>query len=534
MPTSLKDSDVKLEVIRLENDGLSYVEIGKRVGLSAETISKFLRKLTYQDWWEKNSEKPIAAGDRDDHHKNIKKYDGGKKTVLFTSAQNNTFVFLPFYESLMSLKAHYDADLFVGTFSYNKGGFQNLEKGSAEFFDPKIQDYICDQPIQFADDLIWCGELNILPTAKRPFSGLESYTQSRSGIIPHAKLQLKSLTRHKTVDPRFLYTTGAITKRNYIQKKEGQSASFHHVFSALLVEFDEEGNWFARQIVSDDNGVIHDLDLKFDGDQVYENQVVEAINWGDIHIEKMHKPAVMASFFAKDSMLNVLRPRYQFIHDVIDFEARNHHNIRDPYFLYQMHINQRERVEDNVELVATFLEKIERDYCQSVVVESNHDLAFKKWLRESDYKNDPVNALYYLKNQLAIYQAIHDGKKEFSVFEHAVKQFKPGLETKFLREDESFMICEQTGNGIQCGDHGHLGNNGGRPSDSSYTVRGSKYNVGHTHRATIVDGYASAGVLATLDMGYNKGGVANSHSNLVTYPNGKRAIVTIKNGRWRA
>jgi hypothetical protein len=36
-------------------------------------------------------------------------------------------------------------------------------------------------------------------------------------------------------------------------------------------------------------------------------------------------------------------------------------------------------------------------------------------------------------------------------------------------------------------------------------------------------------------MGYNKGPSSWSHSHVITYPNGKRSIITLqKNGNWRA
>ena len=54
------------------------------------------------------------------------------------------------------------------------------------------------------------------------------------------------------------------------------------------------------------------------------------------------------------------------------------------------------------------------------------------------------------------------------------------------------------------------------------------------HTAGIIDGVYTAGVSGKLDMEYNKGPSSWSHSHVVTYPNGKRAIITVKNGKWKA
>lgn len=534
----LLDNDhTKIEILRLRNDGWTLVEIGDRFGVSPVTVGDFLRKKTYKDWWAEN-EKPFAAGDVYDHHQNIKKMRD--KRFIITSAQNNTFAHNGFLAALENMAEDIGAKIIVGTFSYNKNGFQNLQKGDAEWFDPKIEPYIMDEPLMLADGLIWCGELNILPTAVNPLSGLHSYTRGDSGIVPHAKVQLESLPTHKDDPCRMMYTTGAVTKRNYIQKKSGQKASFHHVFGALLVEVDDDGTWFVRQLIADsDTGSFYDLDTLYTKDGCYlVDDAVEAINWGDIHVEKIDEDIAGLCFGRVGesySMLSALKPKYQFIHDVLDFEARNHHNRNDPYFRFKKHIHGVDSVKKNVDCVAAFLSSIERKGTQTVVVESNHDLALKRWLKEADYRTDPENAVFFLENQLAIYKSIEQGDFDFNIFEYAVKRSNPYLENvRFLKTDESFKICDTYGNGIECGQHGHLGNNGGRGSIRAFQMLGSRYNVGHSHTAAIKDGVYYAGVIGKLNMGYNKGGSSWSHSNIITYKNGKRAIVTLSNNKWRA
>ncbi|MFM9735631.1 hypothetical protein, partial [Streptomyces niveiscabiei] len=91
--------------------------------------------------------------------------------------QNNTYVNSAFLKSLETYCEHNNAELIVGTFSYNKSGFQNLGKGEADWFDPKIEKYILDEPAIIFDKLLWLGELNILPTAVNPLSGYHNYTK---------------------------------------------------------------------------------------------------------------------------------------------------------------------------------------------------------------------------------------------------------------------------------------------------------------------------------------------------------------------
>jgi len=531
----LDNDSTKVEVLRLLNDGWSYRQISERLGVSKSAVNNFVLRKTYKAWWDANP-KPIASGEVNDHHADIRELSS--KRFILTAAQNNTYVHEKFLRSLEMAAKHLDAQILVGTFSYNTHGFQNLEKGDGEWFDPKLKDYILDEPAILANGLMWCGELNILPTAVNPLSGLHSYTKTASGIVPHAKVQLESLPTHKNEPCRMLYTTGTVTLRNYISKKAGQKASFHHVFGALLVEVDDHGDWFVRQLIADsDTGEFHDLDKIYTPTEV-KTSTVEAIVWGDIHVEKLDMEVFDTSMcrLNPDSMLDTLKPKYQFIHDALDFEAKNHHNIADPYHNFLMHVNpeKSESVQSNCMQVRWFLEEVERDWCQTVVVESNHDLALKRWLKESDYKRDPVNAIFFLECQLEMYKQLQEGNTDFSVLEWVVK--KDGMldDVKFLKLDESFKVCDDEGTGIEVGAHGHLGSNGSRGSVGVYQRLGSRYTIGHSHSAAIKDGVYQVGVSGNLDMGYNLGASSWSHSHCVIYPNGKRSIITLKNGKWHA
>jgi hypothetical protein len=528
--SNLLDCDsTKLEVLRLHNEKTNLATISNMTGISQSSISRFLNKVTYGQWWAKN-EKPIASGTYHDHHKEIKKLPGN--CFIITSAQNNSFVHKPFLKSLEVMAKRYNATILVGTFSYNKSGFQNLEKDEGEWFDPLIKPYICSEPVQLAADLIYCGELNILPTAASPLSGMHSYTKNNSGIFPHAKVQLESLPSHKGETPRILYTTGAVTQRNYIEKKAGQKASFHHVFGALFVEIDATGEWFVRQLIAEtDSGMFYDLDSYYTPTQFYTNIEVEAINYGDIHAEQLDPHAAYGAFGHKGSMLDVLKPTYQLVHDVCDFSSRNHHNINDPYFRFKAFVNKQDTVEDDIKDVCQTLKAMCRPFSSVVVVESNHDLALTRWLKTADYRLDPPNAIFFLELQLAQYKAM-EANREFSVFEYAVKSRDPSLNSiRFLRTDESFMICGS--DGVECGSHGDLGPNGSRGSAQTYTRFGKRYNIGHSHSARIIDGVYQAGTMSKLDLGYNRGASNWTHSAIVTYKNGKRTIVTLRGNKWR-
>ena len=537
-------NQLREEIVQLREAGATIVSLAERTGVNKMTVSRFLAKKTHTEWWAaRGDDGELPATDDEvvepqgslyDHYHNIATLPGNR--FILTSAQNDTLVHTKFLDSLEVMAEHIGATILVGTFSYNaNNGQQNMQKGAGEWFDERIKKYIVDEPIQLADDLIWCGELNVLPTAVNPLSGFHSYTKNCSGIIPHAKVHLESLPTAKDEPVRILYTTGAVTQRNYLQKKAGQKASFHHIFGALVVEIDDDGDWFVRQLIGEtESGEFYDLDRRYTPTGSTPAHRVEAINWGDIHAEKYDAKVYAASFGTNPgSMIDDLMPRYQLVHDVLDMQARNHHNMSDPYFKFKSYCENKDWVEDDIAQVANVLELMDRDFCHTVVVESNHDLALERWLKTADYKTDPANALFFLDCQYATYKAIYDGKRDFSVFKYAlIKHNEKMNKVRFLRTDESFMLCGS--DGIECGAHGHLGNNGARGSINAYQKLGTRYNIGHSHSANIRDGVYQAGVSAKLDMGYNKGGSSWSNSHIVTYANSKRAIVTLKNGKWRA
>lgn len=530
------NEDILLEILRLKKqEGLSGRQISTLLGVSKSSVNDFLSGKTHKGFHEKIKDKPIADGRIESFNDKRESLSG--KVFLFSSAQNNTFVHDKALKSLLNYKRYKEANFYIGTFSYNLNGYQSGASKDEEWYDPKIREYILNESCFITKDLLWCGELSILPTADNPESGMKAYCGPRSGILPHAKQELTSIPTKKFEDTKMLYTTGCVTQRNYIPKKAGQKAEPHHVFGALIVEIDELGQYHVRQIdIEADTGCFYDLDKYVTPEGVFDADGIEAINWGDIHAAKIDDTVAEVSWRSKDSILDTLKPKYQFINDVFDMESRSHHGRKDQ--IYRMMLNLRGKGSVHKEIVTTarLLKEFSRDFSKTYVIESNHDRALERWLDEADYRLDDLNATYFLHLQYQRYSFLEAqiGERDIvklPIFEYACKKTS-GIDLDdvvFLREDDSVRICGE----IECGDHGHLGNNGGKGSLRSFIIRGVKANIGHLHSAFIKAGVYVAGVSGKLDMKYNKGGSSWSQSHILTYPNGKRAIITIKKGKWR-
>jgi hypothetical protein len=229
-------------------------------------------------------------------------------------------------------------------------------------------------------------------------------------------------------------------------------------------------------------------------------------------------------------LADFLRPHFGFFHDLTDFQRRNHHSIKDPYFRFKMHHQGIDNVEEEMAGSANFLTAVNRDDTLSIVVESNHDQALIKWLKEADYRTDPENAQFFLDCQSWVYRQLALGISNPPIFEKVLRDKGIPEDTVFVDEDKSFVIC----GAIECGMHGHLGANGSRGSPLTFARAGQKSNTGHTHSPAIRDGAYVAGVSGKMDMGYNKGLSSWAHAHIITYPNGKRTIITMADGQFFA
>lgn len=480
---------------------------------------------------------------KDNHH-----------TYILTCAQNNTDVHVKTWENLVALADYADAKLLVSQFMYTKRGLGSrndklqLKRSSAVrslveevWYDPRVVPYISNDRVEIAKGLVWCGELNIIPTAVSPLTGLESYTGRRSMIAPHVTQQLSCVATYGEGDgAKINYCTGTVTQRNYIQRKEGFKAEFHHTYGALFVEVDEDGHWWVRQLNADSDGVIYHIDgddvVQIKDGKITGGHRVLSITGGDTH-EDEKDPVVHDVKYRKGGMIDVLNPQFNFVHDVLNFARRSHHNIKDPYFMIEQFVKKTESVDQELFQVRTFLEDIKRPDTLTVVVDSNHDRHLHRWLAENDGRKDPVNARCWSKLNDLLVDLIYEGRGE-QLFRFAMNNGNVSWEAKhhvkFLLEDEGFLTAKGIGDGIENGMHGDRAANGARGNVRSFAKMGRRSNVAHSHTCAIFQGCYMAGTNSKKKLRYNRGPSSWTQSDIITFENSKRCIVTFAFGKWHA
>lgn len=460
----------------------------------------------------------------------------GPQRYIFTSAQNNTQVHHAFLANLEALAAEISAKLVVSFNVYDQAGYRGLVvKGDRKrhrrelWWDKAVQPYVVNHRVIVAPQMTFCGELDILATAKRPLSGMESYCRRSSIIIPHNRLEFRCVETRKGHFPKEMHTTGACTVRNFIQRKTGQLAAFHHVLGALLVEVQPEtGYFYVHHLNATEDGAFYWLDqLVRDGHVEVNPNGIEAIILGDVHHEKKDP----AENVIAQQLVETFCPRHLVIHDLIDFRSRNHHVRNDPFFRVKVRDIS---IEEEIREAAIWLQDVHAwsPLSRMHVVRSNHDEALDRWLRETDWRQDAQNAEFYLTLALeAVRQTVANfdwNPLEWAISDAFLRLDRPEVDLNFVAMDESLDI-----EGIECGIHGHVGPSGARGNPRSYSRLGFKTFTAHLHTPSIVDGCYTVGVLGHLEMEYNRGPSKWMHAHGLIYPNGKRAFLFSKNGVWR-
>lgn len=464
---------------------------------------------------------------------------GKIKRYIFTSAQNNTPVDEGCLDNLLALAEAYHAEFYLGSLTYNKAtyGERSVKRGTKKASDTEPlwwdlrlkENYFKDgQSMKLGKGLQFRGPMQIEPTAVNPLSGLNNVGGRQSIIIPHTKINMASVRSLEGNGAKLMYSTGTVTQPNYIQKKSGQKAESYHNLGGLLVEVDSYGVWKVRQLEHDaKTNTIQDLNILVkDGKIVDIDARVEGITLGDLHCPYLDRTV----FTLTMDMLNVLKPKWVFIHDAFDGSSVNHHEENDAYSRVVTEQRGLTSIRDEAKLTAEVLTKLHRPGTQQVIVKSNHDRWLDRYFSKMNLSNiAPSNLPMYWEVNAARARASEqdpsDPEKRLNVLEFVLREYG-GLKTPahFLRLNQSHTECA----GVEHGLHGDFGAAEGRP-----------VNLAHTHSAAIKGDVYHAGTSTKFRIGYNNGPSAWTHSHIVTYPNGKRTIITMytdDNGRsaWRA
>lgn len=449
---------------------------------------------------------------------------------LITAAQNGTPVHSTFWQSLNTAAKYYDAEILVVPLRYKNPTSQwSGSQRNMEWWAPEVTPFLWNQHYRFNKHLTLLADLKIQPTAETPLTGADAISHAASGIIGHTKVQLKCIPTPSATMAKILTTTGTCTVENYTDSRAGRIGAFHHSLSALLVEIDGQ-KFFMRHLHFDSkSGGCIDLDTWFGPGGMKNAPRPLALVMGDTHVDSID-PKVKEATFGKGGIVDMLAPKHLIWHDLLDSYSCNPHHKGNPFNVIAKRSKNADDVRAEVERALDFIYKHTPDDAKSVIVGSNHNDFLRRWIINGDWKNDPVNAEFYLETALAM---VRDTK----LTEKGTEYPDPFLywaqqadlpNTILLDDDESFAL-----GGVELGMHGNLGPNGARGSRANLKRIGIRSIIGHSHTPGIDEGCYQAGTSTRLRLEYNKGPSSWLNAHVLLHADGKRQLLIIVDGKYR-
>lgn len=452
------------------------------------------------------------------------------KRYIITAAQNGTPIHEAFFQSLLVAAKKLDAELLVIPIRYkNPTSRWTLSQANAEHWDTPLQPYLYNGRRKLNSNLVLLGDIKTVPTASSPLTGFDAISGGESAILGHTKLQLKVIPAPSNKLPKILTTTGAVTVPNYTDSKAGKIGEFHHMLGAVIVEL-EDKIFHMRHVSADaKTGEFTDLTTTFSPTGSRRSARPLALVMGDTHVDFID-PKVERATFGVGGIVASLNPEHLIWHDLLDGYSCNPHHGKDPFNRIAKRKADRDDVRAEVERAIRFVKERTTGDRQSVVVASNHNDFLRRWIVQTDWREDPVNAEFYLKTALKMVQGttLNDsGTSAPDPFGYWLSRAgHPRI--RVLTTDESFVL-----GGVDLGQHGEDGPNGARGSITNLRRIGRRSIIGHSHSPGIDEGAMQVGTSTHLRLEYNSGPSSWLNAHAIVHADGKRQLIFIIDGEWR-
>jgi hypothetical protein len=243
-------------------------------------------------------------------------------------------------------------------------------------------------------------------------------------------------------------------------------------------------------------------------------------------------PGVEEATFGSGGIVERYRPQEAFFHDLLDGMSVNPHERKNPFAAIAARANGLDEVHAEVCRAAAYVGERFPMGCGTKphVVSSNHDDFLRRWIFDTDWRQDPTNAIMYLETALEMARATVQGAGgvEYpSPFTLWMNKLAPHV--NMLRASDSHKVLD-----IEMALHGHHGPNGSRGSVRNLRRIGTKIIMGHTHSPAISEGAFCSGTSSLLRLGYNVGPTGWAHAHTLVYATGKRTLLFIVGNRYRA
>ena len=452
----------------------------------------------------------------------------GANRFVITSAVNNSSVDSAAFKSLQKLCKDRKAHLIVLPIHYKNVSLYTGNQEYKKWWSTTVQPYLVDQAVCLGNKVWIRGDISIAATDADPLSGMAPLAADKWAIFGHSQVRLEPIATPSNELPGRMYTTGAITRKNYSKTKTGAKAHFHHITGALLVEISGK-NTFIRQLNADHQGNVYDLTDKYTPTGIKRNKWALSVTTGDEHVKWLLPNVLKATYTDAHSLVKRTKPKYLIRHDILDGYAGSHHHVGHYTTEYKKWLHGDADYREELDQVVTHLNKTTpvQWSCRNVLVtDSNHHDHLNWWLERADDRKDHLNADLICELRNAQREAIRLGNNP-SAFK---LYLEPRLQIKadFTDPHVPYMV-----GGVDFSHHGHKGANGARGSARGFANTTHKATIGHTHSARIVKSVYQVGKsCGTLE--YEAGLSSHTNTHSLQYANGKRTLIDIFGSRWCA
>lgn len=444
------------------------------------------------------------------------------QNLVVTSAVDGFAINNVFLDSLKLYCKHNKAKLIILPVNHGK-------PYSDTAYPLEIRDLIVDTNLSIEDKTLILGSIKLGATLESPLHGLNSLSKGKNVVFGHPQVQLRTLPRKSEKYPAIITTTGTISLSHYGENKTSQKANFNHSFSALFIDGKNQSRM--RHLNFDGIG-FYDINGYYTDTSVSPVKNILALVTGDEHV-CFYDQSILESVYGKTGIVATLKPKYIIRHDVLDCYAISHHHRNNVLTRYTKFRTNRDDIEKELNQTIDFINKTTPADSISLIISSNHNSHLLRWLNEADPKLDLVNSKIYHKLMYQLLEEI-DGNVSKDNSTHFTDPFKLYAQErlkeniKFLSPSESFEL-----NGVDLNNHGDLGVNGSRGSSLQYKDLPLKSIIGHSHSPNINKGCYQVGTSSILRLEYNKGLSSWDSAHCILYPNGKRQMIFIRDGKWK-
>ena len=443
----------------------------------------------------------------------MRKHDKKKKYFLITWAQNNTPIHKQFFENIKAYAAHIDGDIHVIAGRY---------KNPTSIFIDKKEDYWADEVLPYLDAnrhdihpyLSILSDVKTQPTASGPLSSIEGISHENSCIIGHPRVHMRVIPVLEGYKPKVMWTTGAVTVKDYTDSKAGKIGEFHHTLGFVIVEIKDKKVFYCRQVTATDKGDFCDLFHQVKGGKVTRVESADTVVLGDVHVGEVD-PAIMK---LTEEILDRFKPKSTMVHDVFAGYSISHHDAKDPFKQYRKEVNGTNVLKKEIDNMLEWIKRMQKH--NLVIVRSNHDDFLDRWLASTDWKHNVKNSLEYMEYA----KVLLEDRAPNGIIPYIIKQNFPKVKTLGLSDRYSRHSWELA-------QHGHVGSGGSRGSIRQFKNWSTKSITAHSHSPGRMDGAVVVGTMTHLRVGFNVGASGWMHAHGLLHHDGKvQHILFIEGG----